>query len=118
MNEFSFDARWTVTLAVDEVPDRPMPYSSVNASYRPEMIRANFTLNVSDDLNGVTLPALVRSSGQKDIRLHTVDIIGSRLKKDGTPGAHAVKETLWRLQEYPRWVRELLSPVLDKLQGD
>jgi hypothetical protein len=100
--------------AVNDVPDRP----HYDKRYQPDTLHVE--MNVGKSF-GPTLPASDELS-PRDLLGETrpvasVDLIGKRLKKDGTPGTLDVTEHLYGFSrgDRPEWVQSIINEILVSL---
>lgn len=77
----------TYTVTIEDGEVRPQPYSSAGREYRVQTV----TVKKSDG------------------NVSSVELRGSVLKKDGTPGANGARETFYREREWPEWLRSVVG---------
>lgn len=118
-----FTGTWHIEQEIEpgSVPDRPVQYSSVTPAplYQPERLLLVFGTSA-----GHADPYALRlengsgfmRAARDGIKVRSVTICGSRLKKNGTPGRVATDERLsGNLDKAPDWVRAAVRGALTAL---
>lgn len=121
-----FQGRWDVRIEIEpgSVPDRPAPYSSVGAVYRPYLLALEFYTGAKQaDTCALRMEngsGFMKQAAQA-VTVSSVTIHGNRLKKDGTPGQQVVDEKFYassiRNGSVPEWALAAAWDHLEALGG-
>jgi hypothetical protein len=113
---------WTLDVRIKpgSAPDRPMPYSSVKATYRPARLRLVFRVSEScTGLRTLRPGSELMADAMQDVKLDGIVLYGPRLRKDGAPGERIVTENLYgRLDQAPDWAQAITAAALHDLKEE
>jgi hypothetical protein len=97
--------------AVNDVPDRP----HYGKRYQPDTLHVRMNVgksfgSVLPNMDGLSVGDLLGETSP----VASIDLIGKRLKKDGTPGTLDITEHLYGYQRgsAPEWVESIVNEIL------